>query len=334
MSKGSSQPTSTTSTVTQENSAPAYLQPFISDTLSQAQNIGNTPFQAYSGSLVAPTTAATQQAYDQAPGLGSVGQNQFNQAGTALNSGLGTAAQIASGSNAAPNVQSGSWTNPGVAQSYMSPYIQNSLEAQLNIGNQQFAQQAQQRDQQAVQAGAFGGDRAGLVNEAAQRDYNNTVQNTIASGLNSAYTTGMQGYQADNSANLLAQEANQQSYNTNTTNELNAGSLQNTLGNSLSALGTAQQNAAGVGLNALYAAGQSQQAQQQNLDTTNYNQFENQVQYPENQLAWLSSLENGTTSDAVNKSTSTGITTNPITQLVGGGLSLAGLASNLNSSGG
>ena len=353
--------TPTTQNVVQ-TSIPAELMPYATDILNQGEALANQPYVNYPGQQLANQSSATTQAYGQAGQLGSVGTGSTNQAASTFNSGLQSAAQATANgpqqytAPTAAGVQqvgSNSWTNPGVAQNYMSPYINTALAGQIGQANQDYAAQSNVAQGQAIQAGAFGGDQAALAQESSQRDYNNSINNMVATGLNTAYTTGQSAYQADNSANLLAQEANQQSaqntQNTNvqaglTTNALNSGninqynsnllnqaSLSNTIGNSQAQLGQTQQNMASTGLNALYAAGQSQQNyQQQGLDI-GYNNFVNQQQYPEQQLNYLSGLLHGFNVSPNSYSTTQSTYQNPVSQLVGGATGITGLVSALGS---
>ena len=246
-SKGGSTPQ--TETVTQNTSSiPAALMPYATSILNQATAEANQPYVPYGGQQLAAQDPNTLASYAAASQLGSVGSGAETAAGNAYTGALGTTTglqsqtapgisanllnqtpysispslqnQQAMGVNApsltnyqmtgAAPVSSQSFTDPGVAQSWMDPYETSSLQSQINIANQQFGQQQSQANMQAVQSGAYGGSRAGLVQAQNQANYNNQINAMTAQGLNTAYTTGMQGQQAANSANLLSQEANQQ----------------------------------------------------------------------------------------------------------------------------
>jgi uncharacterized phage infection (PIP) family protein YhgE len=70
----------------------------------------------------------------------------------------------------ASQVQASSFTDPGAASQYMSPYIQNALNVQLQEMNRQAEIQGAQRNAQAVASGAFGGSRQALTNAEANRN--------------------------------------------------------------------------------------------------------------------------------------------------------------------
>ena len=375
---GSSQPTTTQ--VTNSKIDPQLL-PDATDVLNQAETLSNQPFVAYGGQQLANVNQNTLNSYAGAANLGNVGQGALGAAGNTLQNAANTAqglqGQTVNSINApqltnyqmqgAGNVASGNWTNPGVAQSYMNPYEASALQSQYNIANQQFQQQQNEQHSQQVQAGAYGGDRAALQDAASQNNFNLQQQNIAAQGLNTAYTTGQSAYQADNSANLLAQEANQQTgeatQNTNLQAILNTqqlGSGQNltaqqsnatnqlqsyqqqlaaaqaagTLGNGLTNLGSTQNSLAGNAINAQYAAGQSAQNYQQQGLNIGYNNFLQQQQYPWQNLNNLSGILNGFNPTPNGTAVTTSTYTNPITQLIGAGTGLASIAGALNTSSG
>lgn len=84
-----------------------------------------------------------------------------------------------------------SWTDPGVAQSYMNPYIETALKSQEDLANRQFAQQQNQLRSQAAGHGAFGGSASALAQQAAQQNQNMTLKDLVAQGMNQAYQQGM-----------------------------------------------------------------------------------------------------------------------------------------------
>ena len=84
-----------------------------------------------------------------------------------------------------------SWTDPGVAQSYMNPYMETSLKSQEDLANRQFAQQQNQLNSQAAGRGAFGGSASALAQQSAQQNQNLNMQNLVAQGMNQAYQQGM-----------------------------------------------------------------------------------------------------------------------------------------------
>lgn len=118
---------------------------------------------------------------------------------------------------AAPNVTAGqtstpqSWTGLGTAQQYMNPYVQQSVNAQLAQAQVQNQQQLQQIGAQAAQAGAFGGTRQGVEEANQNIGYQQLANQIEASGLNQAYSQGMQQFNTEQQAQQQAQQFNVQS---------------------------------------------------------------------------------------------------------------------------
>ena len=155
-----------------------------SQILGQAQNVAATPYQPYTGQLVAPVNA------QQMAGIGNINQNAnfatpfINQA-----SGLATAA-----------------ANPITAQqiqNYVNPYTQavvNATQQQFNLQN---AQQQNQLMGNAVAQNALGGNRVGVA-QAQLAGQQQTAQAPVIAGLQS------QGYAQGVSTALAEQQAQAQ----------------------------------------------------------------------------------------------------------------------------
>jgi len=114
-----------------------------------------------------------------------------------------------------------SWTDPGTAAQYMSPYTQNVVDTQLAQAAVQNSQQLANIHAQAAQAGAFGGSRQAVEDVNQNLGYQQLAANLEAQGLQSAYQQGQQQFntqqglaqqaqQFNISSNLQAQLANQQ----------------------------------------------------------------------------------------------------------------------------
>ena len=109
------------------------------------------------------------------------------------------------GANIGQNVANMS-TNPYAQQAYMSPYIQNALQPQLQEMTRQYDITGAQEKGRATAAGAFGGTRNSLMQAENERNKNMAMNQAIGSGyqnaftaaqnqMNQAATLGMQGTQ-------------------------------------------------------------------------------------------------------------------------------------------
>lgn len=215
-------------------------------------------------------------------------------------------------------------------QSYLNPYTQDVTNTVLSDLNRQNQQQLVNNARSATADGAFGGTRQGvadaLTNEAFQRTAANTLANLNNQGFNTAagllQNNQQMGLQAggENLGALLSAAGQNAGFqqgsglfnagarNTasqfNLDNALKAGyfnqnatntaqSLNNQASGLLGNLGSQQQNTFLNGTGALGEFGGLQQQNQQALDTSNYQQFLNQFNYPIQMQSLLNSVLSG-----------------------------------------
>jgi hypothetical protein len=111
---------------------------------------------------------------------------------------------------AAGNVSTGSFTQPGAAQSYMSPYIQNVVDIEKREAQRQADIAGTKRGSQFAQAGAFGGSRQAIENAEAARNLATQQGDIQAKGLQSAFQSAQGQFNTEQQAQLQAALANQQ----------------------------------------------------------------------------------------------------------------------------
>lgn len=182
--------------------------------IGQAANTAGNVASAAGNLSYSPTQATNQFT---APGQYSAAQNTsaFNQPGqyTASQNASSFVTPTNTGYTAAPDITSQKFTDPGVASSYMNPYLQQSLNPQLQEARRQSQISQQGSNAQATQAGAFGGARQGILAAENQRNLSSNLSNITGQGYNTAYTTGQNQFNADQSRNMTAQQANQAAAN-------------------------------------------------------------------------------------------------------------------------
>lgn len=198
MGKGSNTTTSNSSSST---SADPYAANAYRDLIGRAQGVASTPYQAYSGELVAPVNAQQQA------GISN------------LNANAGFATPFI---NQAAGLYTGASTPLTSDQitAYQNPYTQAVVDAtQAQFNNQNAQQQAQLRGN-AISRGALGGNRVGVAEgvlagqqAAAQAPviaglYNTSYQNALQTAqqqfqqnpMNAAYALGNLGISGQNAA--------------------------------------------------------------------------------------------------------------------------------------
>ena len=289
---GSSAPT--TQTVNQV-SIPAELMPYATSTLAAAKNqlfqtdkSGNitgiqpyTPYSTDPSKYIASFSPMQTQAQTSAANLTMPGEfgAATNLTGASALGSMGLANQASQAGNQY-NMMA---TNPGAVQAFMNPYVQASLQPQLNQLAQQGNIQAQQAAGQATAAGAFGGTRGALAQNLAQQNALMAQQAALGQGYNQAYNQAQQAMQYGAGLGLQGQQAALQGIG-------QAGQLAGQLGN----LGT-QRLAAQQGIIGLQSQlGAQQQEQQQNIINQAIQNYATAQQYPMMQLGQMMDLVRGT----------------------------------------
>jgi hypothetical protein len=104
---------------------------------------------------------------------------------------IGTAAQ---GLKYTPTTQSFDATQ---AQQYMNPYLQASLNPQLEEARRQSQITQAQNAGKMTQAGAFGGGRQAILDAETQRNLGTNMSNITGTGYNTAFNNAQQQFNAD-----------------------------------------------------------------------------------------------------------------------------------------
>jgi hypothetical protein len=227
-------------TSTQVTDLPEWAKPTAERTLKKTEALTtDRPFKSFAGQYdqagnqigfdpskaVAGMDPLQRQAYQ-----GAGGMQTSPQLGMATGL-MGTAAQRALGMGYAPgqfgfqqaqapslqNFQMGpaervstqSFRQPGTAEAYMDPYMQNVVNIQQREAQRAADIAGTQRGAQAVGAGAFGGSRQAIMDAEAARNLSQQKGDIQARGLQSAFQNAQQQFNAEQGYGLQAQQANQ-----------------------------------------------------------------------------------------------------------------------------
>ena len=157
-----STPSSTTQTTL---TYPKEFQPMVMNLADKALAETNVPYTEFGKSRVADFTAPQLTAQYMAANL-----QPSQQIGTA--SQYATSAGLKAGDVQYQPQQFGtaSFTTPGLAGLYMSPYAQNVIDVQQREAQRQADIATQQRNAQAVSRGAYGGSRQAIMDAEAARN--------------------------------------------------------------------------------------------------------------------------------------------------------------------
>lgn len=291
-----------TSTTGSSASAPTNpnIDPAVSGLVQAATTQAQKPLSLYNGQMVAPLTDTQNTAIGQINAASGLAQPYYDQAANYAKAG------------ATPY-------SAGAVDQYLSPYLSQVLGATQASQNQQDAQQQQSLAGNITAAGAWGGDRSGVVQSELAGQQKLADNATNANIENQGWNTALGQFNASNAANANA-------------------------ATSLAGIGNAAQSSALAGANSLFNAGTAQQqVNQENLNVP-YEQYLQQQQYPYQNLDFLSSIlsgaagTSGTTTNqsgnisGTNNMTGTNVGTStgnqsqdPGSTILGAGLSLASL---------
>ena len=172
--------------------------PYVTNMLGQGQALANMPYQAYKGQLSAGESPLQTSAFNNAANLQT--PSSIGTAATTAGD-IGTAAQ---GLSYTPTSFTNQYASPvgssfdaSQASQYMNPYLQTSLQPQLDEARRQSQITGQQNAAKMTQAGAFGGSRQAILDAENQRNLGTNLAGITGQGYNTAYTNAMSQFNAD-----------------------------------------------------------------------------------------------------------------------------------------
>ncbi len=242
---GGGQPSSST---TQTSNIPEYARPYVETMLGATQkqlfdtkqNVdpttgqtsteitgmkGYTPFSTDMNQYFAGASPMQEQAYSGAANLGPA-QQTADASNLAAQAGLGALStqyqggqfgnqfqapqEYQAGRFRADRIGTQSFAQPGTADAYMNPYMQDVVDVQQREARRASDIAGQSQQAEAVGRGAFGGSRDALMRAERERNLNTQLGSIQATGSNAAYNQAMQQFNTEQQARLAAQQANQQ----------------------------------------------------------------------------------------------------------------------------
>jgi hypothetical protein len=265
--------------------------PYAQTVLGQAAALTDTstnPYMQYQGERVAQFAPLQMMSYDNAALMQGSPQlrDATAMAGSAGLGGLNTSFTY-------NPYQTQSFTSPGMAESYMSPYMANVVGRQQADAQRQAAIAGQAQQANAARSGAYGGSGDYLMRAQAAGNLARQKGDILAQGQQAAYQQGMGQFNAEQAATQNAAQLNAQQGQFGAGLGLQGLQTALTASNALGSLGGAQyqQN---MGINALQNQyGLQQQAQMQKDIDTKYGDFLNYQNYPYKQLGFMSDIVRG-----------------------------------------
>jgi hypothetical protein len=222
--------------VTGQEQAPAtWAGEYITDMMGKGRALSEAPYQQYGGPLTAGASGLQQQAFQAAGNLsvpGSVGQATQTAGDIAakaqgINYGptkfdnqfkapeLSAATQFTNQFKAPDPYQNTTFKSGTFgqeqAQQYMNPYLQSSLNPQLEEARRQSNISEQANKAAMTKAGAFGGGRSAILTAENQRNLGTNLAGITGKGYDTAFQNAMSQFNADQARNMQAQQASEQS---------------------------------------------------------------------------------------------------------------------------
>lgn len=156
---------------------------YVTNMLGKTQALANSPMQTYKGPLTAGTSDLQKQ--------GIAGISETAAAGYTPGSFTN---QFTAPGEYKPTTSS---FDTAAATQYMNPYLQASLNPQLEEARRQSQITQQQNAAKMTGAGAFGGSRGAIMDAETQRSLGANMANITGTGYNTAYDKAMQQFNAD-----------------------------------------------------------------------------------------------------------------------------------------
>jgi hypothetical protein len=305
MGKGRSAPAPTEQTVVQSN-LPKYVQPYFERLLQRAESESKRDYETYQGQRRADDTQELLDARQKVRDISEAGLPGLDSAMDAASSGI---ARAQKSFDFSPEM----FTDAGVMERYMSPYMQNVVDVQKERARLDARKEDARRQAAAIKAGAFGGSRAALMQSAADEALARNLAEIQATGQQKAFEQAQAMFGQDRAAKEAAEKLG-----------LSAAESATTQANQLANLQVAAQQGDIEAARLLEQVGKDIQAgKQADLDLA-YEDFVRQRDFPKEQLTYLSSILRGV---PVQPSTETTKFQqyNPIRDLLGTGIAGLGL---------
>jgi hypothetical protein len=168
-----------------ESSLSSWAGDYVTDLLGRGQALSNLPYQQYTGPLTAGASDLQSQAFS---GLANLT--------------LPTADMT--------SYTPGSFTTPGTAGQYMSPYLMQALEPQLAEARRQAEISRVQNAGRLTQAGAYGGGRQAIMESELDRNLNRNLADITGRGYQDAFTAAQNQFNTEEARRMAATGQNQQ----------------------------------------------------------------------------------------------------------------------------
>ena len=158
---------------------------YVTNFLGQGAALAKQPYETYTGPLTAGASNLQQQGF---AGISDVAKGGYD-----------------------PTTFTSSTFDTNAANKYMNPYLQASLNPQIDEARRQSQITQQQNAAKMTQAGAFGGSRGAIMDAETQRSLGANLAGITGAGYNKAYDAAMGQFNAEQNRGLDTQKATEDS---------------------------------------------------------------------------------------------------------------------------
>jgi hypothetical protein len=251
------------STTVYQNQLPEYAEPYFKSLMERAQQESRYKYAPYEGQRIARYTPEERQVQSGVRSLAAAGPRPELAFGAGQ---LGRASQTA----ASP----GMWTQQAYQQ-YASPYFENVIDIQKREAARDAAIASRQHDASAVEAGAFGGYRDGIMSAARERNLMQQLGDIEATGRQGAWEQAQAMFERDRSARFKGAD------------------IQTQIAQQAQSLAQTQQSQSLERLTALEASGAGQRELQQQAMELAYSDWLEEQNWKKSQLNFMNAIMRG-----------------------------------------
>ena len=280
----------TTSTVTQTN-LPEYAEPYITRLMQRAEEESLSPYTTYEGQRLAMFTPEQELAMSGKSGLaiagdpeqfgmasnvmGDVARNQIKLPDGTFGTALGSGQALAGQTFNQPTYNPDGTVSYQNVDAYMNPYQQSVIDVAQDAAREQSLRAGNLIAGEAAASGGLGGYREGIMQSERENALTKQIADIQAMGSAENYAQAQAAYNQDRNARLGAIGVDQATRQ----QQLQAAEQ-------LGGLGFAGQAAEIQRMDQLGQAGTARQAMQQQLYDSGYQEFQDQLAYPRQNISF------------------------------------------------
>ena len=328
----------TTSTVTQTN-LPEYAEPYITRLMQRAEEESLSPYTTYEGQRLAMFTPEQELAMSGKSGLaiagdpeqfgmasnvmGNLAQNQIQLPDGTFGTALGSGQALAGQTFNQPTYNPDGTVSYQNVDAYMNPYQQSVIDVAQDAAREQSLRASNLIAGEAAASGGLGGYREGIMQSERENALTKQIADIQAMGSAENYAQAQAAYNQDRNARLGAIGVDQATRQ----QQLQAAEQ-------LGGLGFAGQAAEIQRMDQLGQAGTARQAMQQQLYDSGYQEFQDQLAYPRQNISFYQQALRGMPITPGQQVSTYAPTPSAASQMLGMGLGGLGLYQAMGGMGG